>query len=481
MTADLFVGVLVGAVVGIAVGVFVGLMIASAKRSAERANAEAEHTRTLAELQAGYTNELLQVREYASRLQGELETSKRSEGERQAAWEEARQQLQSEFAKLAWDALGKNSEQFLNIADAKFKAAEQAATQATTSEMDKRRQAIGELVAPLSEQLKKYEEVLHKIEQDRVGAYSKIYEQVQTMQESIRQSNESQENLRKETRNLVTALRQPSTRGRWGEQQLRRVVEMAGMIEHCDFDQQVTVEGSEGRLRPDVIVHLPGEKNIVVDAKVPLDALLYAIEAEDDDSRRGHLKDHVRQLRSHVDQLAAKAYWEQFDNSPDFVVAFIPGDSLLAAAFEQDPEIFEYAINKSVLLATPTTLIALLKAVAFGWQQESLAEGAREVRQIGREMYKRLITFANHMLRTGKSLNSAVDAYNKAVGSLERSVLPQARRFEELGVITKSDNSLDELDQIDVSARLLQAPEISEGEAPDISDENIPEIPGGDV
>ncbi len=470
MSADLSVGLLIGAIVGIAIGVLIGIMVSSAKRSAERANAEVEYARNVAALQSGHANELSQVREYASRLQSELEASKRSSEERQAAWEEARRQLQSEFAQLAWEALGKNSEQFLTIADTKFKAAEQAATQATTSEMEKRHQAIGELVAPLSEQLKKYEEVLHKIEQDRVGAYSKIYEQVQTIQESIRQSNESQENLRKETRNLVTALRQPSTRGRWGEQQLRRVVEMAGMVEHCDFDQQVTVEGSEGKLRPDVIVHLPGGKNIVVDAKVPLDALLYAMEAEDDDSRRGHLKDHVRQLRSHVDQLAAKAYWEQFNNSPDFVVAFIPGDSLLAAAFEQDPEIFEYAINKSVLLATPTTLIALLKAVAFGWQQESLAEGAREVRQIGREMYKRLITFASHMLRTGKSLSSAVDAYNKAVGSLERSVLPQARRFEELGVINQSDNSLDELDQIDVSARRLQVPEIAEIEVPEILD-----------
>lgn len=462
MNADLPIGILIGAVVGIAAGVFIGFMIASAKRSAERANAEADHARAVAEIQAGHTNELSQMREYASRLQGELETSKRSEEERQAAWEEARQQLQSEFAQLAWEAIGKNSEQFLSLADTKFKAAEQAVTQSTTSEMEKRHQAIGELVAPLSEQLKKYEEVLHKIEQDRVGAYSKIYEQVQAIQESIRQSNESQENLRKETRNLVTALRQPSTRGRWGEQQLRRVVEMAGMVEHCDFDQQVTVEGGEGRLRPDVIVHIPGGKNIVVDAKVPLDALLYAMEAEDDDSRRSHLEGHARQMRSHVDKLAAKAYWEQFDNSPDFVVAFIPGDSLLATAFEQDPDIFEYAINKSVLLATPTTLIALLKAVAFGWQQESLAEGAREVRQIGREMYKRLITFATHMSHTGRSLSTAVDAYNKAVGSLERSVLPQARRFEDLGVITQSDNSLPALDQLDIAARSLQAPEVSE-------------------
>ncbi len=275
----------------------------------------------------------------------------------------------------------------------------------------------------------------------------------------MQQLAESQERLQSETRNLVTALRSPATRGRWGEMQLRRVVEMAGMLEHCDFEEQVQTEGDEGRLRPDMVVHLPGAKRVVVDAKVPMQAFLDATDATDEPSRKTHLVSHARQLRAHIDALSKKSYWQQFDDSPEFVVAFIPGDPLLAAALEHDSSLLEHAVTNHVLLATPTTLIGLLRAVAYGWQQDALAENAREVQQIGRELYKRLATFGEHMARTGRSLSGAVDAYNKAVGSLERNVMPQARRFQELGV-GGSDKDVPMLDQVDAVARRLQAARI---------------------
>jgi len=277
----------------------------------------------------------------------------------------------------------------------------------------------------------------------------------------VRQLSETQQRLQSETRNLVTALRAPATRGRWGELQLRRVVELAGMLEHCDFDEQVTVTGDEGRVRPDMIVHLPGARCVVVDAKVPLQAFLDATESVDDEARRTHFVSHARQLRTHVDSLAKKAYWEQFETSPEFVVAFVPGDPLLSAALEHDPTLFEHALASHVVLATPTNLIAILRTVAAGWQQETMADKAREVQQLGRELYKRLATFGDHLARTGKGLASAVDAYNKAVGSLEKSVMPQARRFNELGVVGSADKEIPELDALDVAARqphLVDAP-----------------------
>jgi DNA recombination protein RmuC len=292
------------------------------------------------------------------------------------------------------------------------------------------------------------------LELERQKAYSQLSEQVH-------QLNESQEKLQLETRNLVTALRSPATRGRWGEMQLRRVVEMAGMLEHCDFEEQVSAQALDGPLRPDLVVRLPGAKQVVVDAKVPLQAFLDANEAVDDESRRSHLQAHARQLRAHVDSLSKKAYWQQFANSPEFVVAFVPGDPLLAAALEHDASLLEHAVANHVLLATPTTLIALLRAVAYGWQSDALAENAREVQQIGRELYRRLAKFGDHMGRTGKSLRSAVNAYNQAVGSLEHSVLPQARRFHELGVIGDAEKDELDLEQVDAVARHVQAPELS--------------------
>ena len=231
----------------------------------------------------------------------------------------------------------------------------------------------------------------------------------------------------------MTALRSPATRGRWGEMQLRRVVEMAGMLEHCDFEEQVTTAGDDGRLRPDMVVHLPGPRRSWSTPRCRCRRSSTPTTPPTTPTGKAHLVIHARQLRTHVDSLSKKSYWQQFDDSPEFVVAFIPGDPLLAAALEHDSSLLEHAVSHHVLLATPTTLIALLRTVAYGWQQEALAENAREVQHIGRELYKRLATFGEHMARTGRSLSGAVDAYNKAVGSLERNVLPQARRFQDLG------------------------------------------------
>jgi len=364
------------------------------------------------------------------------------------AAEDVRRQLVGEFAELSRQALEQNNTQFLELADARMAHAQQAAR----GDLDQRTQAIEQLLLPLRDQLGRYEHGLRLLELERQKAYTGLSEQVRTL-------TDSQDKLQSETRNLVTALRSPATRGRWGEMQLRRVVEMAGMVEHCDFEQQVTTEGADGRLRPDMVVNLPGARNVVVDAKVPLQAFLDANDATDEAARQTHLVSHARQLRTHVDSLAKKAYWDQFEDSPQYVVAFVPGDALLAAALEHDSSLLEHAVSHRVLLATPTTLIALLLTVASGWQNEALAENAREVQDMGRELYKRLATFGEHMARTGRSLSGAVDSYNKAVGSLERNVFPQARRFHELGVVGGADKEMPELDHIDGSARGLEAPE----------------------
>ncbi len=435
----MIVGLLVGVAVGATAGAVVALVVASSRAAARMGAERLQHATALGTARA----------EVAA-LQATLEHERAAAGERQAATEDVRRQLVGEFAELSRRALHQNNSQFLELADARMAEAQQSAR----GDLDRRTQAIEQLLSPLRDQLGRYEEGLRRLELDRQGAYSSLSEQVKAL-------TQSQERLQLETRNLVTALRSPATRGRWGELQLRRVVEMAGMLEHCDFDEQVTATGADGRTRPDMVVHLPGAKHVVVDAKVPLQAFLDANEATDDDLRRTHLVSHARHLRAHVDALAKKAYWQQVADSPGFVVAFVPGDPLLAAALEHDPALLEHAVASHVLLATPTTLIALLRTVAYGWQQEALAENAREVQLMGRELYKRLATFGEHMARTGRSLSGAVDAYNKAVGSLERNVFPQARRFHDLGVVGDADKEVPELESVDAVARDLAAPELA--------------------
>jgi DNA recombination protein RmuC len=304
----------------------------------------------------------------------------------------------------------------------------------------------------LHQTLTKYEASLRQLELDRQGAYRELTTRVA-------QLGQSQEQLQRETRQLVTALRSPQTRGRWGEVQLRRVVEMAGMLPHCDFDEQVRTEGDAGRLRPDMVVHLPGGGEIVVDAKVPLDAFLRAVEAADDDERRAHLVVHARQLRDHVDQMTKREYWRYVGGSAEQVVVFVPGDSLLSAAYEHDPSLQEHAMANGVLLTTPTMLIALLRTVAYGWRQESLAVHARQVQQLGSELYDRLRTMGGHLAKVQRSLTTTVEAFNQAVGSFESRVLVTARRFPEMGAAFDSDE-LTPLEPVEATPRLPHAADL---------------------
>jgi DNA recombination protein RmuC len=457
MITGLIVGLLAGAGLGVVVGLLVRSNQVTAARTAEARLGDAlDRNQVLtAEVQgmhAQLTEQHLQVTSLeaaAARLGAELDHERQAAEQRAAAFEETRTQLTGEFARLSTLALQQNNEQFLQLADTKLNETRQAAD----SELAKRQQAIEQLLKPIGEQLGKYEVGMQRLEVERQRAYTGLTEQMKYL-------STSHDQLQKETRNLVTALRSPQTRGRWGELQLRRVVEMAGMLEHCDFDEQVTSDADGGRLRPDMVVHLPGGKNVVVDAKVPMQAFLDASEADDETVRRGHLASHGRQMKAHVDALSKKEYWKRVEPSPEFVVAFIPGDPLLTAALEHEPGLMEYAVANHVLLATPTSLIALLRAVAYGWQQDALAENAREVQLLGAELYQRLSLLGDHFAGVGKGLNSAVSAYNKAVGSLEGRVLVTARRFVEMGVVGAGEKELTNPPPVDATTRGLQSPEL---------------------
>ena len=287
-----------------------------------------------------------------------------------------------------------------------------------------------------------------EIEKTRATAYG-------TLTEHLRSLSGSQEKLETQTRKLVTALRAPHVRGRWGEIQLRRVVEMANMLPYCDFEEQVNVETADGRLRPDLVVKLPGGKNVVVDAKAPLQAYFDSMETQDEDLRRGHLMQHARQVRDHMNKLSSKTYWAQFQATPEFVVMFLPGETFFSAALESDPSLIEDGVSLRVIFASPTTLIALLRAVAYGWTQEKLEKNAQEISALGKELYERLFSYASHMESVGKSLDRAVDQYNKAVGSLDSRVMVSARRFLELGPAVS--NELPEFERVEKVTRKLQA------------------------
>jgi DNA recombination protein RmuC len=398
-------------------------------------------------IRAAQRLEALQMELTAARVR--LEASALDEAGRARLLEQSETRLRGAFDAMAREALRANNDLFLQLARETF-GREQTEAEGALKE---REAAIAQLVLPLRASLERTEAQVEALERERREAFATLRTQIEAL-------SGGQAQLSRETRNLVTALRRPEVRGRWGELTLRRLVELAGLTEHCDFTEQLRVTTADGALRPDLVVHMPDARDLVIDAKAPLDAYLAALEATSDEERALALKRHAQQVEARVRELASKAYWSQFERSPEFAVLFLPGDQFLSAALAERPELLESALSQSVVITTPSTLIALLKTVAYGWRQSEVVHNAALIRDLGQELYRRLATFDGHLARMGQRLTAAVEAYNAAVGSLERQVLPQARRFSELGVT--ADAPLPVLEQVTQLTRSPDAPTLTD-------------------
>ncbi len=374
-------------------------------------------------------------------LQSNLEQEKKNLAEKISLLQNAEQKLSDTFKALSSDALSKNNQSFLDLAQVAFSKLQEKAK----SDLELNRKSVGDLVNPIKSALDGVGQKLGDLEKSRVGAYEALKQQVGDL-------IISQNSLKNETSRLVSALKTPTTRGRWGEIQLRRVVELSGMVEHCDFQEQISTSNQDAKIRPDMIIYYPGNKQVVVDSKVPLTAYLKSLEVSNDIEKKILLKEHAKQLRDHVVKLSKKEYWAQFQDSPEFVIMFLPGEIFFSVAIEQDPELIEFAMREQVLITTPTTLLALLHTIAWGWRQENLAENAKQIVKMGQELYKRLCDMSQHFANLGKSVSNVVGHYNRTVASLESRVLVSARKFRE---IENHEKNIVELSGIDDSVRQI--------------------------
>ena len=370
------------------------------------------------------------LREHQAELEANLDNQRKAFEEKTALLQDLRNGLTETHKTISADALKNNNQAFIDLAQATFSKY----MESTRTDFNARDKAVKETIEPLKDALDRYDRQIQAMEKSRENAYGGLTQQVDSL-------IQTQEFLQKETGKLVNALRVPHVRGRWGEITLKRVAEMAGMQNHCDFFEQASTQSEDGLLRPDMVVHLPGRRHIIIDAKVPLFAYLEALEAETEEEREEKLNTHARHVATHIKKLAQKAYWAQFESTPEFVVLFIPGENFFSAALVQNPKLIERGVQDGVVLATPTTLISLLKTVAFGWQQEKMAENARHISQLGSELFERLATMSRHVNNLGRDIERSVKTYNQVVGSLERRVFTSARKFKELGVSARDENA----------------------------------------